>query len=192
MSDPSHWFGGHNSWLTFVGISAVMVMVLRPFLMFTLYKYCGIRFQFQKINSILAKLLFLNKASDSIKPTMANPIDDFSTITFPMLDLKLIQIVLMVMSLTFTCYLLFRLTLWLFDYLNTKYLDINSTGLTYLKSLTLDKTNIYLQLYDFPTCESVHLYLGTILGNQRTYTVKDNLLQVKFPWTRNPPMISLI
>ena len=165
MSDPSHWFGGHNSWLIFVGISAVMVMALITFIMFTLYRYFGVRFQFQKINSILAKLLLLNKASESIKPKMANPIDDFSTITFQMLDFKLIQIVLMIMSLTFTYYLLFRLKLWPFDYLNTKYLNINSTGLTYLKSLTLDKTNIYLQLYDFTTCESVHLYLGTILRN---------------------------
>ena len=133
--------------------------------MFPLYKYCGVIFQFQKINSILAKLLLLNKASESIQPTLANPIDDFSTITFQMLDLKLTQIVLMVMSFTFKCYLLFRLTLWLFDYLNTKYLNINSTGLTHLKSPTLDKTNIYLQLYDFTRCESVHLYLGTIFGN---------------------------
>ena len=59
-------------------------------IMFTLYKYCGVRFQFQKINSILAKLLLLNKASESIQPTLANPIDDFSTIIFQMLDLKLI------------------------------------------------------------------------------------------------------
>ena len=43
MSDQSHWFGGHNSWLTFVGISAVMVTVLIPFIMFTLYKYCGVK-----------------------------------------------------------------------------------------------------------------------------------------------------
>ena len=102
MSDASHWFGGHNSWLTFVGISAIMVIVLIPFIMFTLYKYCGVRFQFQKVNSILAKLLLLNKASESIQPTLANPIDDFSIITFQMLELKLIQIVLIVMSLTFT------------------------------------------------------------------------------------------
>ena len=55
MAEPSHWFGGHNSWLTFVGVAAVLVVVLIPFLLFTLYKYCGFRFQFQKINSILAK-----------------------------------------------------------------------------------------------------------------------------------------
>ena len=103
-----------------VGISAVI-----PFIMFILYKYCGVRFQFQKINSILKKLLLLNKASETIQPALANPMDDFSTITFQMLDLKLIQIVLMVMSLTFTFYLLFKLTLWLYDYLNTKYLNIN-------------------------------------------------------------------
>ena len=61
MGEPSHWFGGHNSWLTFVGVAAVLVVVLIPFLLFTLYKYCGFRFQFQKINSILAKLLIVNK-----------------------------------------------------------------------------------------------------------------------------------
>ena len=48
MGEPSHWFGGHNSWLTFVGVTAVLVVVLIPFLLFTLYKYCGFRFQFQK------------------------------------------------------------------------------------------------------------------------------------------------
>ena len=49
--------------------------------------------------------------------------------------------------------------------MNTKYLHISSTGLTYLKTLTMDKTNIYLHLYDFTTCDSVNLCLGTIFGN---------------------------
>ena len=74
------------------------------------------------------------------------------------------------MTLTFTCYLLFRLTLWTYDYLNTKHLNIKTTGLTYLKTLTLDKANIYLQLYDFTTCELLNLYLVGIFGNpQDTY-----------------------
>ena len=139
-------------------------ILIIPVIVFTLYKYCGVRFEFQKINSILAKLLLVNNASETIQPALANPIDDFSTITFQILDFKLIQIVLVIMTLTFTCCLLFRLSHWLYDYLNTKYLHINSTGLTYLKSLTLDKTNIYLQLYDFTTNESVNLYLGTVFG----------------------------
>ena len=111
------------------------------------------------------KVLLLNKASETIQPALAEPVNDFPIITFHMLDLKLIQIVLMVMTLIFTCYLLFKLVLWTFDYLNTKYLHISSTGLTYLRTLTLDKTNVYLQLYDFTTSESVNLYLGTIFGN---------------------------
>ena len=65
LSEASHWLGGHNSWLTFVGISAIMVILLIPFIMFTLYKYCGVRFQFQKVNSILAKLLLINKATET-------------------------------------------------------------------------------------------------------------------------------
>ena len=56
MGEPSHWFGGHNSWLTFVGVTAVLVVVLIPFLLFTLYKYCGLIFQFQKFNSIFGKI----------------------------------------------------------------------------------------------------------------------------------------
>ena len=133
--------------------------------MFTLYKYCGVRFQFQKIHSILAKLLLLNKASETVQPALAHPVNDFSLIKFQMLDLKLIQMVLIIMTLTFTGYLLFKLTLWTYDYLNTKYLHISSTGLTYLKILTMDKTNIYLHLYNFTTCDSVNLYLGAIFGN---------------------------
>ena len=113
MSDASHWFGGHNSWLTFVGISAVLVIILIPVIMFTLYNYYGVRFQFQKINSILAKLLLLNKTSETIQPALANPINDYSIMTLQMLKLKLIQIVVMIMSLIFICYLLFKLTLWL-------------------------------------------------------------------------------
>ena len=65
------------------------------------------------------------------------------------------------MAFTLTCYLLIRLALWIFDYLNTKFLNINSTGLTYL----IDKTNIYLQFTDFNSGECANLYLGTIFGN---------------------------
>ena len=82
MSDASHWFCGHNSWLTFVGISAIMVILLIPFIMFTLYKYYGVRFQFQKINSTLANLLLLNKASDTVQPALADPINNPSTNPF--------------------------------------------------------------------------------------------------------------
>ena len=153
------------SLLTFVGISAILVIVLIPVIMFTLYKYCGVRFQFQKVNAILAKLLLLNKTAETIQPVQAKLENDIPLLTFHKLDFKLIQIVLMVMTLDFTCYLLFKLTIWTLDYLNTKYLHISSTGLTYLKTLTLDKTNVYLQLYDFTTCESVDMYMGTILGN---------------------------
>ena len=82
MSDASHWLDGHNSWLTFVGISAIIVITLIPPIMFTLYKYWGVRFQFQKVNSILAKLFVLNKASETVQPALANPMEDFSVTTF--------------------------------------------------------------------------------------------------------------
>ena len=86
------------------------------------------------------------------------------------------------MASTLTCYLLIRMTLWLFDYLNTKFLNINSTSLTYLSSLTMEKTNIYLQFSDFTTSECANLYLGTIFGNPEDIYYVDNLLQVEFPF----------
>ena len=89
--------------------------------MFTLYKYCGVRSQFQKINSILPKHLLVNKAPNAVQPALAHQVNDISTISFEPLDLKVIQIVLTAMTLTFTCYLLIKL--WTYDYLNTKFLD---------------------------------------------------------------------
>ena len=142
MSEVSHWFEGQNSWLTFVGIVAILVVIIIPIIMFTLCKYCGVRFQFQKVHAILAKLLLLNKTSETIPPVQAKSENDITILTFQKLDIKLIQIVLMVMLLAFTCYLLFKLIIWTFDCLNTKYLHISSTGLNYLKTLTLDKTNV--------------------------------------------------
>ena len=38
MSVVSQWFEGKNSWLTFVGISTILVIALIPVIMFTLYK----------------------------------------------------------------------------------------------------------------------------------------------------------
>ena len=90
--------------------------------------------------------------------------NDLSTTSFDILDQRQIQIVLTTMTLTCTCYLFIRLILWTYDFLNTKYLHMNSTGLTYWKTLTMDKTNIYLHLYDFTTGDSVNLYLETIFG----------------------------
>ena len=164
LSEASHWLGGHNSWLTFVGISAIMVILLIPFIMFTMYKYCGVRFQFQKVNSILAKLLLINKTTETIQPAIAHQMTDKMDITFDVLDQRLIQLVLTTMALTFTCYLIMKLILWIYDFFNTKFIHINSTGLSYWKTLTVDKTNIYLHLYDFTTGDSINLYLGTIFG----------------------------
>ena len=106
-----------------------------------------------------------------------------------MLDLK-IQLVLIVMASTLTCYLLIRLTLWIFDYLNTKFLNINSTGLTYLNSLTMDKTNIYLQFSDLLQV-TVQIYTWVqSLATLKTFMYVDNLFQVELPQTRNFLMIS--
>ena len=103
------------------------------------------------------KLLILNKTAESIPPTLAQPMTEFGEMTFEMFNLKIIQLVLIVMAFTLTCYLLIRMTFWLFDYINTNFLNINSTGLTYLNSLTMDKTNIYLQFSDFTTGECANL-----------------------------------
>ena len=95
--------------------------------------------------------------------------------TFDILDQRLIQIVLTTMALTFTCYLFIKLILWTYDFLNTKYLHLKSTGLSYWKTLTMDKTNIYLHLYDYITGDSINLYLGTIFGQPEDITCEGTI-----------------
>ena len=186
LSEASHWHGGHNSWLTFVGISAIMVILLIPFIMFTLYKYCGVRFQFQKVNSILAKLLLINKVTETAQPALAQQVTDTMDKTFDILDQRLIQIVLTTMALTFTCYLFIKLILWTYDFLNTKFLHLNSTGLSYWKTLTMDKTNIYLHLYDYATGDSINLYLGTIFGQPEDITCEGQFVLGTICLDQNP------
>ena len=147
-----------------------MVILLIPFIMFTLYKYCGVRFQFQKVNPILAKLLLINKTTETIQPALAQQVNDIMDNSLDILDQRLIQIVLTTMALTFTCYLFIKLILWTYDFLNTKFLHLNSTGLNYWKTLTMDKTNIYLHLYDYTTGDSVNLYLVTIFKQPEDIT----------------------
>ena len=93
------------------------------------------------------------------------------------------------MASTLTCYLFIRLTLWIVDYLNTKFLNINSTGLTYLNSLTMDKTNIYLQFSNFTTGDCTNLYLGTIFGNPEDIYVCGQFVSGRITLTKNFPMI---
>ena len=57
----------------------------------------------------------MNKTSETIQPVQAKPEDDITILTFHKLDIKLIQIVLMVMLLAFTFYLLVRVTIWTFE-----------------------------------------------------------------------------
>ena len=79
------------------------------------------------------------------------------------------------------------MSLWLFDYLNTKFLNINPTGLTYLRSLSMDKTNIYLQFSDFTTGECANLYLGTIFDNPEDIHVCGQFVTGKISLDKKSP-----
>ena len=57
---------------------------------------------------------------EMIQPALATSMVDFSILN--QFYIHLIQKVLEIMTLMFTFHLLFRLTLWTYDYLNTKYL----------------------------------------------------------------------
>ena len=61
-----------------------------------------------------------------------------------------------------------------------------------MKTLTLDKTNVYLQLYDFTTCESVDMYMGTILGSPEDIYCEGHFITGSIPLTKSPLMTSLI
>ena len=115
---------------------------------------------------------------------------EFGEMTLEMFDLKVLQLVLIVMASTLTCYLLIRMTLWIFDYLNTKFLNINSTGLTYLSSLTMDKLIfICSSLISLQVNVQTYTWVQS-LATLKTYMYVDNLLQVEFPWTENFLLIS--
>ena len=136
------------------------------------------------MNSILTKLLLINKTTETVQPVLAQQVTDNNT--FDILDQRIFQIVLTTMTLTFTCYLFIKLILWTYDFLNTKFLHLNSTGLSYWKTLTMDKTNIYLHLYDYTTGDSINLYLGTIFGQSEDITCKGQFVLGTICLDQNP------
>ena len=143
------------------------------------------RFQFQKVNSILAKLLLINKATETTQPALAQQVTDTMDKTFDILDQRLIQIVLTTMALTFTCYLFIKLILWTYEFLNTKFLHLNSTGLSYWKTLTMDKTN-FTYTYMTTTGDSINLYLGTIFGQPEDITCEGQFVLGTICLDQNP------
>ena len=143
-----------------------------------------------KVNSILAKLLLINKTTETEQPALAQQVTDNMDNTFDILDQRLIQIVLTTMELTFTCYLFIKLILWVYDFVNTKFLHLNSIRLSYWKTLTMDKTNIYLHLYHYTTGGSINLYLGTIFGQPENITCEGQFVLGTICLDQNLLMIS--
>ena len=88
----------------------------------------------------ISKALLINKTTETVQPALAQQVNDIMDNSFDILDQRLIQIVLTTMVLTFTCYLFIKLILWTYDFLNTRNLHLNSTGLSYWKTLTMDKS----------------------------------------------------
>ena len=160
------WLNGENSWLTFIVVISLLVILLIPLIIYILYKFFGFKFQFQKVNSILARLLVIGKSPEMIEPvTASDTVTDMGATEYGFtpyqIDFKLLQIVLFVILSIATAYLIWKLTLFLYDFCNTNFLNINSTRLTYLKTLTLNKTKLYLQPFNVINSE----YLGIFRYN---------------------------
>ena len=127
LSEASHWLGGHNSWLNICrNISNhghTADSIYNVYIVQILWSEIPV----SKVNSILAKLLLINKATETAQPALAQQVTDTMDKTFDVLDQRLIQIGFI------------RLILWTYDFLNTKFLHLNSLQNSYWKTL-LDKT----------------------------------------------------
>ena len=112
FTHAQQWLNGENSWLTFIAVLSLLVILLIPLIMYILYKFFGFKFQFQKVNSILARLLVIGKSPEIIKTvTVSDTMTNLETTKNPysafsphQMDFKLLQIVLfIVLSLATTC-----------------------------------------------------------------------------------------
>ena len=63
--------------------------------------------------------------------------------------------------------------------------------MTYLSSLTMDKTNIYLQFSDFNSGECANLHLGTIFGNPEDIYVCGQFVAGRISLDKILPFITL-
>ena len=175
MNDPWNWFSGGNKWYGFIAIACIIAMCAIPVILFILVKFFGLKIQFNKMNSVVTKLLAKFMAADqaiSIIPGASCHRTEFLVQGEP---LDVLGLLIKLMCILFACYMAYRSFRFLYHYFNMVNLSAVQTKETLYNFLLYDKTDVYLQLTNNYGATTVSLYVGTFFGDPETIEVSGNL-----------------
>ena len=175
MNDPENWFSGDNKWYGFIAIACIIAMCAIPIVLFILVKYFGLKIQFNKMNSVVTKLLAKTfVASQAISSVPGVECHKTNFLVQAQTE-NLILITLKLMSILFVIHLAYRALRFLYHYFNMVNLSAVQTKETLYNFLLYDKTDVYLQLTSNYGATTVSLYVGTFFGDPESIEVNGSL-----------------
>ena len=175
MNDPENWFSGDNKWYGFIAIACIIAMCAIPVILFILVKFFGLKIQFNKMNSVVTKLLAKTfVAQQAISSVPGAECYRTECLIQAHTD-DLVGTVLKLVCIFFAIYLLYRSIRFMYHFFNMVNLSAVQTKETLYNFLLYDKTDIYLQLTHNYGATTVSLYVGTFFGDPETIEIVGNL-----------------
>ena len=172
--DSKNWFKESNPVLGFIIIASILTFIVTLGLIYLATKLFGLKLRVGRMNGDMTKMLM--SAIMTLPKTDAKTDRQTDCIVtqnpFKLLDL------LKIIGILIFLWILYKIVKYLYNRLGIDFLDSGNSKFGFLRYLSFDKTDIYLQLTQNFGRKTVMLYLGSLFGNPEDILVVDSVVKI--------------
>ena len=166
LTESESWFSGDHPFLLFVALAAVITVVVTVVVIIVTYKVCGNKIRLHKLNTLVGTMLAtLGKMSHTPAIEAAAVMKENEDGNCYLTEYELIEVLIKLVAVFLAAYLVYKIAKRLLNFYNSTNLAQIQTRLTLFSFLTMDRTDIYLQLFNARNSCAVDLHIGSIFGN---------------------------
>ena len=181
--DVQNWFSkdSPNKIMIFMVIASCLTVIVTLGLVYLAIKVFGLKIQFGRINGGLAKILtgsMLNLQQLPISEARTILSSDSNSVSVTVTNTELFKIFSKVLAIILAIWLCYKILNYLYNKIRMNYLDFPNSKRDILRHMTLDKTDIYIQLTQTFGRKTSMIYLGTVFGNPEDILTIENVLKM--------------
>ena len=171
LTESESWMSGEYDWLTVIAIGSLLAIVILPLLLLAGLKILQLMAQFGKLDGTVGTILGVLGLADN----GAQPVQATSTHHTCLTKTELTLLILQILGFVVTLYIFYKLVKKILIWYNPNNLTPMQPRLSLLTILTMDKTDIYLQLINSASSCTFDLFLGSYFGNPEDLAVEGSL-----------------
>ena len=198
--DMQNWFSkdSPNKIMIFMVIASCLTVIVTLGLVYLAIKVFGLKVQFGRINGGLAKILtgsMLNLQQLPISEARTILSSDSNSILVTVTNIELLKAFSKLLAILLAIWLCYKILNYFCNKIRMNYLDFPNSKLDILRHMTLDKTDIYIQLTQTFGRKTSMIYLGTVFGNPEDILTIENILKmdnIKFHQTWKHDYIQIL